>query len=200
MNKQTILNGDFFLIDSNKQGAKIVKFFQTAFTVYQHLWRKIRGTQETVLYYHVGQFIEVDGKIRVIEQQGTVMLRDEEHTNKVLNTSDRLCIIRKKNLTDEQRNKLKEIALKDIGEGYDWLSCIGKFLTWLTGIILFARYVQLPQKEICINRVAYWYKEAIGETFGARTHSELTTHTMYKYIKKHQELFEILYEGVPNES
>jgi hypothetical protein len=194
----TILDGDFFLIDSDKTGPKIVKFFQTAPTWYQHLWRKIRGTQEQVLYYHVGQFIEVDNKVRIVEQQGRVMLRDESHTNKVLNTSNRLCIIRMRHITDKQRFNLKKRALEDLGEGYDIVNCIGKFLTWLTGLKFFARYVEWPQQEICINRVAKWYRDVIGEKFGAKAHSELTTHTMYKYVKANPEKFEIIFEGVPN--
>lgn len=198
MNDLNLKNGDIFLIDSAKTGGKIVKFFQTAPTVWHHLWRKLRGTQEKVLYYHVGQFIRVGDFITVIEQQGTVMIRDEAHVNKILNTSDRLCIIRKKGLTAEQRTKLENVAVNDLGEGYDWLLCLSKFATWLTGIKLFAKYIQLPQKEICINRVAYWYKEALNEKFGSESHHLLTTHLMYKHIKQNPQDFEIIYEGVPN--
>lgn len=195
--KIEIKSGDIGFIDSNKTGSKIVKYFMRSPNMWCDLWRCLTNKLETPPYYHVFMFYTT---MQVIEQQGTVLLRDGAHTNKILSTSNKLCIIRKKNLTDGQTNKLKETALKDIGEGYDWLSCLGKFLTWLTGIILFARYIQLPQKEICINRVAYWFKEAVGETFGTKTHTELTTHIMYKYIKNHPELFEILYEGVPNEN
>ena len=193
--KITILDGDGFLIDSDKTGARIVKFFQTAPTIFQHLWRKLRGTQETVLYYHAGLFGYVNGELKIIEQQSKVVVKD---ANKVLNTSNRLFIFRRKDISDAQRRSIVEDALADVGLGYDVLNCFGKFLTWLTGIPLFAEYVELPDVEICINRMAKNYLDGIGETFGARKHSSLTTHLVYKYIKAHQEKFEIIFEGVPN--
>ena len=185
-----IRTGDWFLIDSEKTGPKIVKFFMTAPTVWQHLWRKIRGTQEKVLYYHVGMFLSQD---EIVEQQAKVIRKP---SNKILNSSNRLMIIRLKGLPESVRTALYNFSLLDEGKGYDVLNCFGKFLTWLTGIPLFARYVEWPKAEICINRVAYWLRY-VGETFGAKKHSELTTHRMYKYIKAHPEKFEIVYEGIP---
>ena len=200
INDMEMLSGDIFMIDSNKQGPKIVKFFQTAPTWAHHIWRKFFGKQEKVLYYHVGIWARGINKVYyAIEQQAKVKVRDATYTKKLLESSNRLLIVRRKDINEAQRDRIVAEAMEDIGKGYDILNCFGKFLTWLTGIPLFAMYLEWPDKEICINRVAQWYRNAIGEKFGVFVHSSLTTHTMYKYIKAHPEKFEIVYEGVPNE-
>lgn len=193
MDKPTFLPGDIFFVDSKKTCPKVVKFFQTAPTIWHHLWRKIRGTQEKVLYYHVGNF---SGQNTIIEQQGKVIERSAE---KLLNTNNNMLVVRLKSMTPLDNAEFLEIARRDLGEGYDVLNCFGKLLTWLTGIPLFARYMELPDKEICINRTAYWMKEVRDETFGVKAHSELTTHLMWKYIIDHPEKFEIIYQGIPRE-
>ena len=185
--------GDFFLVDSKKTGAKIVKFFQTAPTWVQHLWRKIRGTQEKVLFYHVGMFYDSS---TLIEQQGKVIKRS---ANKLLDTSNEVLIVRRKRISEADQFLLTKIAEEDLGEGYDIVNIFGKLFTWLTGIPLFAMYMQLPNQDICINRVAYWYRKALGEKFGSFTHSGLTTHSLYKYILAHPDKFEIVYRGIPRE-
>lgn len=191
--KIEIQSGDFFLVDSKKSGAKWVKFFQTAPTIFHHLWRKLRGTQETVLFYHVGMFWD---KSNLIEQQGKVI---KKSANKLLGTNNEVLIIRLKSITEIERELLIKVAEEDLGEGYDIVNIFGKLFTWLTSIPLFARYMQLPNQDICVNRVAYWYRKALGVKFGAKTHSELTTHTLYKYIMSHPEEFEIVYRGNPRE-
>ena len=191
ISKLDIRKGDIGLIDSRKRGPGIVKFFMTAPTMWHHLWRKIRGTQEEVKYYHVFMFLD---KETIIEQQGKVI---ERASNKVLNSGDRVCVIRFKDINVGQSFDLQKEARKDLGQGYDVVNCIGKFFTWLTGIKLFARYMEYPNQEICINRVAQWYKTVLNAKFGAKTHSELTTHAMYKYVKAHPETFKIVYEGIP---
>lgn len=191
MLKDKIQRGDLFLVDSDKTGAKIVKFFMTAPTWYQHLWRKIRGTQEEVKFYHVGMFID---RNTIIEQQSKVI---EKSSSKILSTGDRVCIIRKVGITAEEKDELIRIAREDLGEGYDVVNCIGKFLTWLTGITLFARYVEIPNQEICVCRGAYWYRRALEILFGAKRHSELTTHKVYKYTDANPDELKIVYEGVP---
>lgn len=194
MQNVEILPGDIFLVDSNKNGPKIVKFFMTAPTWVVHLWRKLRGTQEVVKYYHVGMFKDKD---TIIEQQGKVV---EKSSKKLLNTGNMLCIIRKKSLDGYDRDYVVRVAVKDLGEGYDVLNCIGKFFTWLTGIPLFAQFMQWPKAEICINRLAYWYRKAFKDKFGALTHSELTTHRLYKYVLAHPEEWEIIFEAVPRDN
>lgn len=185
--------GDIFFVDSKKTGAKIVKFFQTAYTWYIHLWRKLTGKQEKVLFYHVGMFSD---SYNLIEQQGKVIVRS---ANKLLTTGNEVLVIRRKNLSKIERSYLLKVAMEDLGEKYDIVNCIGKFLTWLTGIPYFAMYMQMPNQDICINRVAYWYRKAFNITFGAKTHSELTTHTLYKYIMAHLDEWEIVYRGIPRE-
>jgi len=182
--------GDIILSDSNKTGPKIVKFFMTAPTVFQHLWRKIRGTQEKVKYYHVSMIINNDfneqtNLVDIIEQQATVKLSD-------WSLNKRQIIFRKKNLAPQEKQYLKNMALEDIDLGYDVLNCFGKFLTWLTGIKLFARYLEWPKVEICINRVLSWYWE-IEEKFDYQTHSEATTHTWYKKLLANLN-YEIVYQ------
>lgn len=192
--KIDIKPGDIFLVDSKKKGPKIVKFFMTAPTIWHHIWRKIRGTQEKVEYYHVGMFMT---QAEIIEQQSKVVKKSSQ---KLLFTDDKVCIIRKKNLGNNQQLRLLEEALDDVGKSYDVVNCIGKFLTWLTGIPYFARYMETADDEICINRVAQWYKTACNETFGAKTHHELTTHKLYKYVKAHRTRFQIVFEGIPSEN
>jgi len=172
--------GDIILEDSNRTAAKIVKFLMTAPTLWHHIWRKIRGTQEKVEYYHVAMMINngfnsVTGQADTIEQQSKVKLSD-------WNPNVKQIIFRKTYLTKEDKEDLKQEALSDIGRGYDILNIFGKLFSWLTGIKFFARYIEWPKAEICINRVAYWYKVVLGEKFGAKTHSELTTYTLYKYL------------------
>lgn len=194
MNKYKIQPADIFLVDSNKGGPRIVKFFQTAPTWVHHLWRKFRGIQEIVEYYHVGMFIDSDN---IIEQQGKVI---ERSSSKLLNTSNDLLIARRKKVDSYSRDYIIKIAREDIGKGYDVLNIFGKTLTWLTGISLFAEYIQWPGAEICVNRVAYWCKKAFKDTFSQRTHSDLTTHELYKYIKSNPDEWEIIFEGIPRDN
>lgn len=188
--------GDIFFVDSNKTGAKIVKFFQTAPTWYQHLWRKIRGTNEKVLFYHVGLFSDPHN---LIEQQNKVIVRSNK---KLLSTGNKVIVFRLTALTKVERSHLLKVAMEDLGKKYDVVNCTGKILTWLTGIPYFAKYMQMPNQDICIIRIAYWYKKAFSITFGAKTHSELTTHSLYKYLMCHlrsTDDWEIVYEGIPRE-
>ncbi len=191
MDIPTFQPGDVFLVDSHRTGAKIVKFFQTAPTWVQHIWRKIRGTQEKVLFYHVGMMYD---KFNIIEQQSKVIKRDN---TKLLNTNNELLVIRKIGITKQEQERLIEVAEKDLGERYDVLNIFGKLFTWLTGIPLFAMFMQFPNQDICINRVAYWHKEALGDKFGGSTHSILTTHMLYKYILSRPDVYKIVYRGNP---
>jgi hypothetical protein len=183
--------GDIFLVDSKKKGPKMVKFLMTAPTIWQHLWRKLRGTQEEVKYYHAGMFVSKD---EIIEQQWKVV---QKSSAKLLNTYNMVLIARKKNADMSKRIALADTAKKDLGEGYDVLNIFGKTLTWLFWIPLFEKYMQWPQAEVCINRVAYWCKALDFSTFGAKTHSELTTHDVHKYILANPDEWEIVFEGIP---
>ena len=78
-----------------------------------------------------------------------------------------------------------------MGKNWDILSSFGKLLTWLTGIPLFAMYVQWPGQEICVNRVGSWYRRVLGEKFGAVTNSEITTQSLYEYL-----MLSCKYDGV----
>jgi len=188
-----ILPADLFLIDSNKKGPKFVKFMMTAPTIFHHLWRKIRGTQEIPLYYHVGMFLN---SVQTMEQQWKV---EYDSAVKRLRTKNNMLVVRYKKALPEQRAKCCNIAVADLDKKWDVLNAFGKMLTWLTGVPYFARYMEVPNAEICVNRGAYWWREAFGEKFGVKKHSELTTHQMYKYIKAHPEKFEIVYEQVNGE-
>jgi len=171
--------GDIILEDSQKTGAKIVKFFMAAPTVWQYLWRAVWKTQQWVPYYHVAMISAINYNYttttRIIEQQ-TKVQEDDWNKNTVQ------IIFRRKNLTLADREKLLAIAVADMRKGWDVLNAFGKFLTWLTGIPLFGMFIQWPGQEICVNRVAAWYEKAFGEKFGALTHSEVTTQTMYRYL------------------
>lgn len=179
--------GDIILEDSNKFGARIVKFFMTAPTFYQHAWRAIFKTQEIVEYYHVAMIYKVEGSIiKEIEQQNVVKINDFNPTKPQI-------IFRKKNLSTIKQNVLKIVSELDLDEGYDILNVFGKLLTWLTGFPWFARYIERPEEDICVNRVAYWYKIVCHENFGVLEHSELTTHQLHKYLLNNNE-YKVVYK------
>jgi hypothetical protein len=176
--------GDIFLCSSDRVAAKIVKFFMTAPTWYQYLWRKIRGTQQPVRYYHAGMVLDNE---QMIEQQGKVQYGQ---TQKIL--SRRITIYRKKNLTEEQKELLRTRAIAQLGQGYGIEDVIAHTLTWLTGIRLFTYIVGAlsRNRDICVNRVARWYNHICD--FGLNWY-EITTKTMDEYCKNHPEEWEIIF-------
>ena len=101
-------------MDSNKNGPKIVKFFQTAPTWVHHLWRKIRGTQEVVEYYHVGMFKDFDNIIRI--ENGTFIEEENGECN-CLEKSKKKCFSCKYPV-DKFREKIPDVTElnKDVEE------------------------------------------------------------------------------------
>lgn len=172
--------GDVILSDSNRFGAKCVKFFMQSPTIWHQIYRFIFKKLEKVDYYHVAMILN-DGKngftnlAEIIEQQKLVRLTD-------WNPNKKQIIFRKINLTREDKEDLKQESLSDIGQGYDVLNIFGKLITWLTGIKWFCRYIESKNKEICVNRIIKWFWNTTDERFNVLTHSELTTQTLYKYL------------------
>ncbi len=178
--------GDIFMNDKDNTGANIVKFFMTAPTWLHHLWRKIRGTQEVVRFYHPGIVSEDTSK--VYEQQKYVQL---SNAKKVI--FNRIHIVyRNKTLTNTNINNLLSIASNDIGQGWGVVHALGRFATWLTGIKLFTRYISMPTREVSAGRVARWYYEAFGETFGENHYRYVTTHTIDKWCRSHPDTWEVI--------
>ena len=165
--------GDVFLCDSDRIGAKIVKFFMQSPTVYQQIWRFMTHTLQSVRYYHAGMILS---DTQMIEQQGKVQYGD---TQKIL--SRRITIYRKKSLTTDQQALLKERAIAQLGQGYGVAEVIGHTLTWLTGIRYFIVLLGAltRQNEICVNRVVRWYNHI--DAFGSKTIYEATTKTVDEY-------------------
>jgi hypothetical protein len=195
--------GDIFLCDSDRIGAKIVKELMRAPTIYQYIWRAIKGTQEEVRYYHAGMILGD----QLIEQQSKVHL---DNTDKIL--SRRVIIYRhRKKLpvrifggesfyTDSGKiekiipDTVKVRALDDLGNRYDILEVIGKMLTWLTGIKLFTVISgEFTKEHICVTAVAYWWWGFCQ--FGEKYHSLLTTKKMDEYCRNHPEEWEIIYQN-----
>jgi hypothetical protein len=177
--------GDIFLCDSDRTGAKIVKFLMTAPTIWQHVWRKIRGTQEIVRFYHAGMIISNE---QMVEQQWKVQYAN---TQKILGR--KVIIYRNKNITEDGQWIFKGKAAEDIGKTYDIPQLIGKTLTWLTGIKLFVRFLGSwsNEEEICVTRVGDWYEGICN--FGVKTKSEITTKILDEYCQKHTDEWEIAY-------
>jgi hypothetical protein len=171
----TPILGDIFLCDSDRIGAKIVKFFMQEKTWYIWIWKYMINKLSVVRYYHAGMVL---GE-KIIEQQGKVQYGD---TQKIL--SRRITIYRKKSLTAEQKALLQERAIKSLGKGYGIAEVIGHTLTWLTGITFFTYIlgVLTRQNEICVNRVAQWYNHI--DTFGSSYYFAVTTKTMDEYCSK----------------
>ncbi len=151
-----------------------------------HLWRKIRGTQEQVRFYHPG--IVSKDITRVWEQQKYVQLSDAK---KVIFNRKHI-VYRNKKLNDLQRTIVINIAHLDQGQGWGVVHALGRFGTWLTGIKLFARFISMPTREVSAGRVARWYYEAYAETFGENHYRYVTTHTIDKWCRSHPDTWEVI--------
>jgi len=169
--------GDIILEDSQRFGAKCVKFLMQSPTIWHQIYRWITGQLEHVSYYHVAMMLKKTSKdvIEIVEQQKTVQIDD-------WNPNVKQIIFRKINLTNDEQTELFQEAYVSLGQGYDILNVFGNLFTWLTGIKWFCRYMEAKNKDICVNRVASYYWNTTSERFGVKTHSELTTHTLYKYL------------------
>jgi len=177
--------GDIFLCDSSRLNAKIVKFLMQSPTIYHQIWRYFRHTLEPVYYYHAGMVISEN---QIIEQQFRVQKDD---LDKIL-TRD-IIIWRKKDLTKEQQDTIKQRATEDIGKTYGIILVIAKTLTWVTGVKLFINILGAldRQHEICINRVCKWYNHICD--FGSPKYFEDNTKTVNKYCEQYPEEWEIIY-------
>ncbi|MFA5048524.1 MAG: hypothetical protein WC516_05885 [Patescibacteria group bacterium] len=176
--------GDIILSDGTHFGAKCVKFFMQSPTIWHQLYYFITKKLVNVPYYHVAMII--NRRPYIIEQQKTVQVSEWKFNGKQI-------IFRKKFLTFDDTYKLFTIAYADIDKKYDILNIFGKLFTWLTGIKWFARYIESPNKEICVNRVCKWYLDALNEKFGAKKHSEITTQSLYYYLLNNPN-YEVVYK------
>ena len=186
----TLKAGDIFLVDSDRFAAKMVKFLMTAPTVWHHVYRAIRGTQQEVRFYHAGMCI---GPLLVIEQQSEV---EVETVPAAIYNKSSYVVWRRKGLTPKEELVLMKTAQADMGDKYDWLLIIGSFLTWFTGIKWFRSVVQLKKKEFCITIVGKWYFKALSETFGAPDWHNLTTDLVDDWCRAHPEEWEVVEEKI----
>lgn len=169
--------GDMYIVDKSSTEAKIVKFLMQSPTVWHWLLgkliyvltkKKIKMLIDDVRVYHPGIIVS---DTHVIEQQKVVELNTIERA--FLNKPH--IVYRRLNVSDEERFALVALALEELGEGYDIILIIGKTLTWLTGIKLFTIIFNLPDKEICVTRVAKWFYKTYGDTFGRSSWHFVTT-------------------------
>lgn len=177
-------SGDMFFTNNFKTGAKIVMFLMTAPTCWHHLLWKITGRieKERPRFYHAGMVLNQD---EMIEQQSTVRVSD---TGRIFGKD--YVVWRNKKLTEQDRNKLVETAMADLGEGYGIAECIGKAIAWVTGIQWFSNAFDMKDRAICVIRVAEWYKGAVKIDFGVVDPDYLTTKAIDVYCQQHSEDWE----------
>lgn len=189
--------GDIFLIDSNAWYANLVKFLMRSPTLYHYILGRIyefitkKDSPSWLMrkspYYHAGMILDAT---HIIEQQKVVEI---ENIDVILKKKH--CIIRRKNITKEEQEKLLSFMKADLGKGYDWLLCIGKTFKWLTGIYLFALWMNLPSKEICINRISKMFYKMWKERWGylpiwsSLVWSLTTTNDVYYYALNHSSIY-----------
>jgi hypothetical protein len=179
--------GDIFLSDSDRSGAKMVKFLQTAPTVYQYIWRAIRNTQQPVNYYHAGMVLD---QTNIVEQQWKFQYG---LTAKIL--PRKVVIYRLRGLTDHDREYLRDKAWSDLGHTYGLALILGKTLTWLTGINWFQQFLgkEFSKTEICVTQVARVYQDNCK--FGVKRYQEVTTKIIDEWCSNPLNGWEVVYRN-----
>ena len=171
--------GDIFMTNNFSITSKIVCFLMTEKTLWIHLYKLLTKKKlNEVRFYHVGMVLDQD---TMIEQQGKVEINS---TSKIFRKN--YIIWRNTNLTEEQAFKLQLIAEGDLGEGYGILECIGKTISWLTGIKYFSKWFDMKDRAICAIRTIEWYN-TIGETFGKSNPNYHTTDTLDEFLQQSEE-------------
>ena len=102
--------GDIFLTDDFSIQSKIVKFLMRSPTLWQHIWRLIRGTLEAVRFYHAGLVLT---STQIVEQQTDVRIRN---VDVIFKNNKNFVIWRNNKLSFEQILKLIIIATGDLRE------------------------------------------------------------------------------------
>ena len=117
--------------------------------LYWKLFDKKTLEENRPKYYHAGI---IKNENTIIEQQWKV----QEKVKKTMSWGSNYIIIRKSDLTYNQRDAIVNCSLKDLGESYGVLECIGNFTTWLTGIKCFRRVLATNNHSQCIVKVCEW--------------------------------------------
>lgn len=183
--------GDIIFEDSEKTGAKIVKYFMRSPSLWHDLYRIITKKVKKCEYYHPLMILNgntneyIEQQFRVQKGQESALLAPERH----------ILVARKVGLSRSDKNRLQAIAEGNIGALWGILESVGKFLTFLTSIPYFARYLRWPNHHVSAVRVCQWLYETYGETFGMKTYGENTTKTMVDFIRSHPKQWQIIYES-----
>jgi hypothetical protein len=188
--------GDIFLINSESQEAKIVRYLMRSYTVWQYLLGRLyefiskkkapQWLMRDSHYYHAGM---IYNSASTIEQEGVVGFQPISR----LSNKTRI-VIRRNGVTPEQQAQLASFSLADIGKKYDVLGIFGKTLTWLTGIPYFAIWLHLPHTNICVNREAREYYKEFKETWGTLHWLLVTTNDVEYYVKANPDKYIIVEE------
>jgi uncharacterized protein YycO len=84
------------------------------------------------------------------------------------------------NLTDEQKNRVKEIAKKFVGEKYDFLEILSIWLRICFGITELSKF-NSPKAVICSELVAYFLEDLGLASKGVEL---LAPNELYRYLKE----------------
>jgi hypothetical protein len=182
-NCPTLEIGDIFLKNSNKTGAKIVKFFMQSKTVWHWIYEKITKKLQEVPYYHAGIVMTSGGE----DFESTIFEQQWEFETSTFNYDWDCIVFRKRDLTLKEEDDIIKVATLHLGKKWDILNAVGKFLTWLTGLQWFANNVEIEGMDICICRVCRILKEAGIEDFNGADIDGLTTQTVYEYLENSPE-------------
>lgn len=171
--------GDIIITDNQRTGTKIVKFLSTCRTCWHHLFYflfdKDRLESLRPAGYHYSMALNEN---KIIEQQSKVEINS---VNKIYKRT--VYIYRKVGLTAGEKRILEKVSKYDIGKAFGIVECIGKLLSWLTGIQILAYWFDYRGTSICVVRVGEWLSY-IGDNLGVRYPNYLTARLKEDYLDR----------------
>lgn len=88
-------------------------------------------------------------------------------------------------LTDDQRTNIAELAMDDVGKGYDWPGIAGFLLRWFK-VKLWRRSKDHPDKmEFCSELVAWTYRESGVDLFPGVAPRDISPGDLAQYLVEH---------------
>lgn len=179
--------GDIIFQDTDKFFVKILKYLMRSPSIWHDLFRIITGKIKKCEYYHP---VVVISHNKTAEQQKIVQYDDLIDE---LNYDKFIIVRRKDNLIADELN-LTNLIEEELGQPWGYLNVLGKFLTWLTNIKLFGRYIKRKNEEVSALRIARWYYKVFGETFGEKDYRDNTTQTMVQYVLNNPDKYNVIYK------